>query len=49
MYKMNAGMGDTIFTPFYEVLKARGVTFKFFQCVQISGSMPASRTSRLSR
>ena len=37
MYKMNAGMGDTIFTPFYQVLKARGVTFKFFQCVQNLG------------
>ena len=37
MFKMNAGMGDTIFTPFYEVLKARGVTFKFFQCVQNLG------------
>lgn len=29
-WKMQAGMGDTIFTPMYEVLKARGVTFKFF-------------------
>jgi uncharacterized protein with NAD-binding domain and iron-sulfur cluster len=37
MYKMNAGMGDTIFTPFYQVLKARGVTFKFFHCVQNLG------------
>lgn len=33
MYKMNAGMGDTIFAPFYMVLKQRGVTFKFFNCV----------------
>jgi uncharacterized protein with NAD-binding domain and iron-sulfur cluster len=37
MYKMNAGMGDTIFTPFYQVLTARGVTFKFFHCVQNLG------------
>ena len=37
MFKMNAGMGDTIFTPFYQVLKARGVKFKFFQCVQNLG------------
>jgi uncharacterized protein with NAD-binding domain and iron-sulfur cluster len=33
MYKMQAGMGDTVFTPFYEVLKKRGVTFKFFHAV----------------
>jgi uncharacterized protein with NAD-binding domain and iron-sulfur cluster len=30
MFKMNAGMGDTIFTPFYALLKARGVRFEFF-------------------
>ena len=29
-WKMRAGMGDVVFTPFYEVLKKRGVTFKFF-------------------
>jgi len=33
MWKMQAGMGDTIFSPFYEVLKKRGVNFKFFQWV----------------
>lgn len=33
MYKMQAGMGDTIFTPIYEVLKERGVKFKFFHKV----------------
>lgn len=33
-WKMQAGMGDTIFTPIYEVLKKRGVRFKFFHCVQ---------------
>jgi uncharacterized protein with NAD-binding domain and iron-sulfur cluster len=32
-WKMQAGMGDTIFSPFYEVLQRRGVTFKFFHCV----------------
>lgn len=31
MWRMNAGMGDTIFTPLYQALKARGVTFEFFQ------------------
>lgn len=29
-YKMQAGMGDTIFAPYYLVLKARGVKFRFF-------------------
>lgn len=29
-YKMQAGMGDTIFGPYHQVLKARGVKFRFF-------------------
>ena len=29
-YRMNAGMGDVVFTPIYEVLKKRGVKFRFF-------------------
>ncbi len=29
-FKMMAGMGDTIFGPYYEILKHRGVKFKFF-------------------
>ena len=29
-WKMRAGMGDVVFAPFYEVLKRRGVAFKFF-------------------
>jgi uncharacterized protein with NAD-binding domain and iron-sulfur cluster len=33
MFKMNAGMGDTIFTPFYGLLKHRGVRFEFFHKV----------------
>ena len=32
-WKMQAGMGDTVFTPFYEVLKDRGVHFEFFHWV----------------
>jgi 15-cis-phytoene desaturase len=32
-YKMQAGMGDTVFGPFYEVLNRRGVKFKFFHAV----------------
>ena len=29
-FKMQAGMGDTIFAPYYQVLKSRGVKFRFF-------------------
>ncbi|MEO1639432.1 MAG: NAD(P)-binding protein [Pseudomonadota bacterium] len=32
-FKMMAGMGDTIFGPYYEILKHRGVKFKFFNAV----------------
>lgn len=30
LWKMAAGMGDTVFTPFYDVLTARGVEIQFF-------------------
>ena len=33
-YKMQVGMGDAVFAPFYEVLSARGVRFEFFQSVE---------------
>ncbi len=33
-WRMQAGMGDTIFAPFYEVLRRRGVTFRFFHKVK---------------
>jgi uncharacterized protein with NAD-binding domain and iron-sulfur cluster len=33
LYKMNAGMGDAIFAPLYEVLRCRGVDFRFFHAV----------------
>jgi uncharacterized protein with NAD-binding domain and iron-sulfur cluster len=33
-YKMQAGMGDTVFTPLYEVLERRGVKFRFFHRVE---------------
>ncbi len=36
-WKMQAGMGDTVFTPFYEVLKKRGVEIKFFHRVDNLG------------
>ena len=29
-WKMRSGMGDIVFAPFYEVLKKRGVRFRFF-------------------
>jgi len=29
-WRMQAGMGDVVFAPFYEVLKKRGVRFEFF-------------------
>lgn len=37
MFKMEAGMGDTIFTPLYGILKARGVRFEFFHKVERIG------------
>lgn len=33
MWKMQAGMGDVVFTPYYEILKRRGVKFHFFNRV----------------
>lgn len=33
-FKMNAGMGDTIFTPYYKALEKRGVKFEFFHKVR---------------
>jgi len=30
LWRMKAGMGDTVFTPLYEVCKQRGVAFRFF-------------------
>lgn len=33
MWKMQAGMGDVIFAPIYEVLKNRGVKFEYFHKV----------------
>lgn len=34
LFKMQAGMGETVFTPLYRVLRARGVKFEFFSCVE---------------
>ena len=33
-WKMHAGMGDVVFAPMYELLKKRGVAFKFFHRVE---------------
>jgi uncharacterized protein with NAD-binding domain and iron-sulfur cluster len=33
LFKMQAGMGDVVFAPLYEVLRARGVRFAFFHRV----------------
>lgn len=32
-WKMQSGMGDTVFVPLYEVLRRRGVRFEFFHSV----------------
>ena len=37
MWKMNAGMGDTIFAPLYLALQRRGVNFAFFHRVNNLG------------
>jgi uncharacterized protein with NAD-binding domain and iron-sulfur cluster len=34
MYRMQAGMGDAVFAPLYQVLAARGVRFEFFHRVE---------------
>ena len=40
MRKMQAGMGDVVFTPLYEVLRRRGVQFRFFHEVTRLGVAP---------
>ncbi len=40
MWKMQAGMGDAIFAPLYETLRARGVRFAFFHQVTRLGLDP---------
>ncbi len=36
-WKMRVGMGDAVFAPFYEVLKRRGVKFRFFHRLENVG------------
>lgn len=40
LWRMRAGMGDTVFTPFYDVLRARGVTINLFH--RLTGITPAA-------
>ena len=42
-WKMEAGMGDTVFTPFYKVLERRGVEFKLFHWITRLGLSPDRR------
>jgi uncharacterized protein with NAD-binding domain and iron-sulfur cluster len=47
-YKMNAGMGDTIFAPAYEALRNRGVDIEFFHKVKrLELSADKSRVARI--
>ena len=46
-YKMQAGMGDTIFAPYYEVLKQRGVKFQFF--CRVKDIVPSADGSQIER
>lgn len=34
LWKMSAGMGETVFTPLYDVLQARGVVVNFFHALE---------------
>ncbi|HVW25018.1 MAG TPA: NAD(P)-binding protein [Polyangiaceae bacterium] len=42
-YKMQAGMGDTVFTPLYQVLARRGVKFRFFHRVDALRVNPSTK------
>src|SRR6185369_15588638 len=41
-WRMNAGMGDAVFAPFYEVLERRGARFAFFHRLENVKLSPAS-------
>jgi uncharacterized protein with NAD-binding domain and iron-sulfur cluster len=48
-WKMRAGMGDVVFAPLYELLKRRGVSFRFFhrlQAVRLSKRSTNNRRER---
>lgn len=42
-WRMSAGMGDVVFAPLYEVLKARGVKFEFFHRLRDVRLAPARK------
>lgn len=46
-YKMQAGMGDAVFAPIYEVLAARGVRFAYFHMLE--DLVPADDGSHIAR
>lgn len=47
MYKMQAGMGDVVFAPVYELLRRRGVNFHFFH--KVLALEPDAAGDRLTR
>lgn len=48
LWKMNAGTGDILFTPMYEVLRQRGVRFRFFHRVTGIAAGADGRIARVS-
>ncbi len=48
-FKLNAGMGDIVFAPIYQLLQRRGVKFRFFHKVTNLGSAMMANASRRSR
>jgi uncharacterized protein with NAD-binding domain and iron-sulfur cluster len=44
-WKMQAGMGDVVFAPLYEVLIRRGVRFEFFHRLERVALAPAARVA----
>src|SRR5262245_46243107 len=42
-WKMRAGMGDVVFAPLYQALKARGVRFEFFTCLDALRLAPTAK------
>jgi uncharacterized protein with NAD-binding domain and iron-sulfur cluster len=42
-FRLQAGMGDVVFAPFYEVLRRRGVRFNFFHRLRHLRLAPAER------
>src|SRR6202012_1215070 len=39
-WRMSAGMGDVVFAPLYQVLRQRGVQFRFFHRLRNIGLSP---------